>query len=129
MEELTIGQFIISKRAERNISLRAFAKKIDISPVYLCNIEKGRRPLTSTEILDNIANVFLLDKAEKTLLLDLAAKSKDIPIVASDLPAYINENDIVRVALRTAKDIDATDEEWQEFIDKLESRKRKTNGG
>jgi len=129
MEELTIGQFIISKRTERNISLRAFAKKIDISPVYLCNIEKGRRPLTSTEILDKITNVFLLDKAEKTLLLDLAAKSKDIPIVASDLPAYINENDIVRVALRTAKDIDATDEEWQEFIDKLESRKRKTNGG
>ena len=38
------------------------------------------------------------------------------------LTSHINERDIVRVALRTAKDVDATDEEWQEFIDKLEKR-------
>jgi hypothetical protein len=36
------------------------------------------------------------------------------------------ENDIVRVALRTAKDADATDEEWEEFIQKIGSRTRKS---
>jgi hypothetical protein len=35
------------------------------------------------------------------------------------------ERDIVRVALRTAKDVDATDEEWQEFISRLEKRRRR----
>ena len=68
------------------------------------------------------------------MLLDLAAKSKNISTVAADLPEYINERDIVRVALRTAKDVDATDEEWQEFIEKLQKRIEKNadnemNGG
>ena len=42
--------------------------------------------------------------------------------VAADLPQYIAEKDIVRVALRKAKDADATDAEWQEFIERLEQR-------
>ena len=32
------------------------------------------------------------------------------------------ERDIVRVALRTAKEVDATDAEWQEFIDRITRR-------
>ena len=122
MDEQTLGSFITQKRSERDITLRGFAKKVGISPVYLCNIEKGRRPMTSEEILDKIAAILLLSKDEKTLMLDLAAKSKSISAVAADLPEYINERDIVRVALRTAKDVDATDEEWQEFIEKLQKR-------
>lgn len=39
------------------------------------------------------------------------------------------DKDIVRVALRTAKDVDATDEEWQEFIAHLEERRRKIQEG
>lgn len=35
------------------------------------------------------------------------------------------DRDIVRVALRTAKDVEATDEEWQEFISMLEAKRRK----
>ena len=93
MNELTLGKFITLKRAEQNTSLRAFAKKIGISPVYMCNIEKGRMPLTTKEILDKMANALILDKDERTLLLDLAAKSKNIPIVASDLPEYTNEKE------------------------------------
>jgi len=127
MVEQTLGSYITQLRNERDYSLRGFAQKVGISPVYLCNIEKGRRPLTSEEILENMAAVLMLDKQEKALLLDLAAKSKSIPIVAADLPEYINERDIVRVALRTAKDVDATDEEWQEFIEKLQKRIKKSD--
>lgn len=128
MNELTLGSFITRKRMEHDFTLRGFAQKIGISPVYQCNIEKGRRPLTTEDTLEKIANALLLDKEERTLLLDLAAKSKSIPVVASDLPEYINERDIVRVALRTAKDVDATDEEWQEFIERLRAR-IKNDGG
>ena len=35
------------------------------------------------------------------------------------------DRDIVRVALRTAKEVDATDEEWQAFIEMLKARRRK----
>ena len=42
----------------------------------------------------------------------------------SDLPDYIMEKDIVRAALRVAKEVDATDEEWQTFMKMLKERKR-----
>lgn len=120
-EQQTLGSFITLKRTERDKTLRGMAREIGLSPVYLCNIEKGRRPMTAEDTLEKIANVLLFNKTDKAMLLDLAAKSKSI-LVAADLPEYINERDIVRVALRTAKDADATDEEWQAFIDKLEKR-------
>lgn len=61
-------------------------------------------------------------KSEHELLLDLAAKSRNT--VSADLPDYIMEKDIVRAALRVAKEVDATDEEWQTFMKMLKERKR-----
>ena len=43
---------------------------------------------------------------------------------SADLPDYIMEKDIVRAALRVAKEVDATDEEWQTFMKMLKERKR-----
>ena len=80
------------------------------------------QPLNITPNLDKLAAEFLLDKAGYEELLDLAARSRD-QRVSADLPEYIMERDIVRAALRTAKEVDATDEEWQEFIDRLTKRK------
>jgi hypothetical protein len=128
MNEQTFGSYLTQLRIARKISLRGFAQKVGISPVYQCNIEKGRRPMTTEDILEKMAVVLLLDKSEKAQFLDLAAKTKSIPVVAADLPEYINERDIVRVALRTAKDVDATDEEWQEFIEKLQKRIKRDGG-
>jgi predicted GTPase len=64
----------------------------------------------------------------------LLLRQKSSPTVSKDLPKYIMDKDIVRAALRTAKDVDATDEEWQEFITRLERdvvvkfRRRKMRG-
>ena len=43
-------------------------------------------------------------------------------LLSADLPEYIMENDIVRAALRVAKEVDATDEEWQAFMEMLKNR-------
>ena len=118
----TFGSFIMRKREERDHTLRGFARMLGISPVYLSNLEKDRRRDPADEIVDKIAVLLLMSRDEKTEMLDLLAKAKKKPAVASDLPEYINERDIVRVALRTAKDADATDEEWQEFIERLQKR-------
>ena len=122
MAEITFGSFITRKREELDHTLRGFAKMLDISPVYLSNLEKDRRRDPADEIVDKIAALLTMSREEKTEMLDLLAKAKKKPAVASDLPEYINERDIVRVALRTAKDADATDAEWQEFIEKLQKR-------
>lgn len=122
---ITFGEFIKGKRQNKGISLRRLAEQLNISPVYLCNMEKDRNPAPKDDILSRMAQMLVLNDEDTRLLYDLAAKSKSNPTVSKDLPEYIMDRDIVRVALRTAKDVDATDEEWQAFIEMLEARRRK----
>lgn len=122
MEQQTFGGFLKRKRLEKEITLRRFAGMLEVSPVYLCDVEKDRKPAPSNERLTQIAKLLLLEKREIEEMYDLAAMSRSRPAVSNDLPEYIMENELVRVALRTAKDVDATDEEWLEFIEKLKKR-------
>ncbi|MFZ2539232.1 MAG: hypothetical protein WAX04_10075 [Oscillospiraceae bacterium] len=62
----------------------------------------------------------LLSKEDMELMYDLAARSKNT--VSADLPEYIMEKDIVRTALRTAKEHDIDDIEWQDFINRILKR-------
>ena len=120
--EQTFGSFVRECRKARGITLRGLAARLGLSPVYMSNMETDRRAAPTQEHLEKLAKELALDKAGYEQLLDLAAKSKTRR-VSSDLPEYIMERDIVRAALRTAKEVDATDEEWQEFIDRLTKRK------
>ena len=122
MSSKTFGSFLREKRLEKDISLRQFAIKLNLSPVHMSNLENDRRPAPKEEVLQNISKLLLLNQEEIEEMYDLAARSKNAPTVSGDLPEYIMQNDLVRVALRTAKDVDATDQEWQEFIAKLKKR-------
>lgn len=118
------GEYIKKLRLDREITLRRFAAAIGVSPEYECNMEKGRRPAPTPEILQKIIHVLLLNKEETEQLYDLAAQSKNaVNTVPEDLTGFINENRMVVAALRMAKDVDATDKEWQEFMEKLRKRK------
>ena len=124
--EMVFGSFIREKRIETEpyISLRKMAELLDISPVYMSNIETGRNPAPRDDILEALAKLLKLSKPEKELMYELAAKSKNYTAVPGDLPEYISANEYARIALRVAKDVDATDAEWQEFIEKLQKRSK-----
>lgn len=119
--EQTFGSFVRELRMARGLSLRGLAAKLEVSPVYMSNMENDRRPAPAKEKLDHLIEILRLGQRETEQILDLAAKSKTRQ-VSADLPEYIMEKDIVRAALRTAKEVDATDEEWQEFIDRITRR-------
>jgi transcriptional regulator with XRE-family HTH domain len=123
----TFGSFLRQKRLEKSITLRKFASLLGLSPVHMSNLETDRRPAPKSEMLVKIATQLNFDKAEIEEMYDLAARSKVSPTVSNDLPEYIMENDLARMALRTAKDVDATDLEWQEFIEKLRKRSENTH--
>jgi transcriptional regulator with XRE-family HTH domain len=122
MEQQTFGEFLRKKRLRKEITLRGFAIMMELSPVYICDVEKDRKPAPSAVRLKRIAELLGFDEIEIDEMNDLAALSRSRPVVSNDLPEYIMENEIVRVALRTAKDADATDAEWLEFIEKLNKR-------
>lgn len=118
--ELTFGTYLREKRGNQ-FSARELAIKAQMSAMYICDIEKHRRPAPTDELLERLADALkITDAEERAIFYDLAAKSKNT--VSLDLPDYIMEKDIVRAALRTAKECDATDSEWEEFIERIKKR-------
>ena len=121
--EQTFGSFVRERRLSRGISLRSMAAKLELSPVYMSNIENNRRAAPSQEYLERLAMLLQLGKTDREQMLDLAARSRQ-DRVSADLPEYIMDREIVRTALRTAREADATDQEWQDFIDRINRRMR-----
>ena len=42
--EQTFGSYVREKRMARGLSLRGLAAKLEVSPVYMSNMENDRRP-------------------------------------------------------------------------------------
>ena len=125
--EFTFGDYLKERRQEQGLSARELAIKTDISAMYICDIEKHRRPAPTDELLERLADALgITSTEERAAFYDLAAKSKKT--VSLDLPDYIMEKDIVRAALRTAKECDATDKEWEEFIERIRHRTNEGEG-
>lgn len=115
------GEFINKKRVEKKITLRKMADMLGVSAPFLTDVEKDRRNPFDMEKLTQLAKILNLSKEENAQMLDLAGKKRNA--VAPDLPEYIMERDYVSAALRTARDLDAGEEEWNRFVEELRKRK------
>ena len=119
--QITFGEYIVAKRLEKDISLRKMAELLDYSAAYWSEVEKGKKNPPSLDKLQQIAKILSLTDEETTQLYDLAMKKRDT--IPPDIPAYISENEIIKVALRTARDLGADEEDWKRFINDLKERK------
>ncbi|MDD4590019.1 MAG: helix-turn-helix transcriptional regulator [Parabacteroides sp.] len=118
--EQVFGKFIEERRKALGITLRGFAAELDIAPAYMSDIEKGRR-YPPDKKLDDIARILKLEGTDKEKLLDMAALTR-VNTVSPDLPEYIMDKDLARVALRRAKAGNLSDEGWQEVIDLINKK-------
>jgi len=121
MKCANFGEFISQKRIEKKITLRKMADMLGVSAPFLTDVEKDRRNPFDMEKLTQLAHILDLTTEENDLMLNLAGKKRNA--VAPDLPEYIMERDYVSAALRTARDLDAGEEEWKQFIEELKKRK------
>ena len=71
--EQTFGSFVREKRMARGLSLRGLAAKLEVSPVYMSNMENNRRPAPTKEKLDHLIEILGLGQEDIERLLDLAA--------------------------------------------------------
>jgi transcriptional regulator with XRE-family HTH domain len=118
---LNFGDFLQKKRMERQITLRKMAELLGFSAPYLTDIEKDRRNPPEMESLEQISKILNLSEDERAIMFDLAGKKRNA--VAPDLPEYIIERDYVAAALRTARDLDASEADWLRFVEELKNRK------
>ena len=112
--ERSFGEVLHTLREKKDVTLRELARKIEVSAPFLSDVEKGRRAPLTAERLEAVVLALNLDKAEERELYDAAGKQRNT--IAPDLPDYIMEHEYVSAALRTARDLDAGDEEAQRVI-------------
>lgn len=117
----TFGTCLARLREAKDVTLRELARKINVSAPFLSDVEKGRRAPLTAERLEMVVSVLHLSEDEKTDLYDAAGRQRNT--IAPDLPEYIMRHEYVSAALRTARDLDAGEEEWQKFVENLKKRK------
>jgi transcriptional regulator with XRE-family HTH domain len=110
------GAYLKLKRNEKKKSVREFAAEIGVSPGYYGDIESARRTPVDLDFLSKVIMLLNLSGEEERKLYDLAGKDRSM--APPDLTDYINENKIVRDALRAAKK-KANDGDWLTFINSL----------
>lgn len=115
------GEFLKDKRLKAHLTLRAFADKLEISAPYVTDVEKDRRNPFNNDLLEKVATVLHLTDEERTEMYDLAGEKRNE--IAPDIPDYIMQRGYVSAALRTARDLDADEADWQRFVDELKKRK------
>lgn len=119
---LPFGEFVKQRREALGKTIRAFAAEVKMSPAYLCDIENGNRRAPE-RYLENFANALGITKTEElNSFYDLAGVSKNGQ--HSDINGYIETLPSARMALRTAKDNNFTDEDWLELIKYIKSKKQ-----
>ena len=124
----SFGAFITNIRLndERRLRQGDVADKLEMSLSYYSDIEKDyRRPLNAEE-MEIFAELFNLTREEKTTMYDLASqKTNTIP---TDVENYIMEDEngeLARMALRKAKEVNADEKMWKQFIWELEKKQKK----
>lgn len=121
------GNFISKKRKEKEISLRTMAKDLNISVSYLSDLEQGNKlPPNSTK--DNYKDLMMLimdylelsdeEKSNCQLFADNDLVKKGY--VSNDITNYMGQTPLANVALRKAKDLNYSDDDWKKIIEKIE---------
>ena len=120
-QERSFGEVLHLLREKKDVTLRELARKINVSAPFLSDVEKGRRAPLTAERLEAAAQALNLNKEEEQELYDAAGRQRKT--IAPDLPDYIMEREYVSAALRTARDLDAGEEEWRKFVEDLKQRR------
>lgn len=112
-----LGRWITYARELQGITCRHLSQMVGISTAYLSQLERGIRLNPDPQLLLRIAQALSLSPEEATNLFDLYAETTgNLP---PDITEYLNGNSIVQRALRQAREVNATEEDWERFIEQL----------
>ena len=113
------GQFISEQKRKHSLQSNELAEMLNISKGYLSQLEHGKRVCPDQELLIKMIEVFNLNEEERIIIFDLYEKASGK--LSPDIVEYVQSKDIVKKALRAAKAVNATDDEWEMFIDAIKN--------
>jgi len=119
--ELSLGETIRFFRKRKGLSLRELAKNSNVSPIYISELENGKKINPSEEILHRIVKGLDLTQTDMIYLLD--RYSVETGRISPDITEYIINNRLVQIALRVAKEKSASQKDWARFIINIYKKK------
>lgn len=125
-KNMRFGEFIRSKRLKdpRELSLRDVAGVLNMSLSMLSDIEQGRRKPFDDEKIEKFCGYLGLSDEDKALMYDLAAREKrEVPSDIDDIMMHSEIGDMARFALRMSNAGIANEEDWRDFIRKIEEKR------
>ncbi len=124
MDNSAFGIFLKEKRQQNGLSLRALGKQVELSHIYLYNIESGKKAPPNDEMIIRLANALNLDEKSRLLFFDIAAQCKSgidsnncyLPV---DISQYLNENEDARNVIREANQKAINNSFWNDLLKEL----------
>lgn len=120
----TFGIFLKEKRQQNGLSLRALGKYVELSHIYLYNIESGKKAPPSDDVIKRLAYALNLDEKSRLLFFDMAAQCKSsidsnnyyLPV---DISQYLNENEDARNVIREANKNEQHNSFWNDLLKEI----------
>lgn len=116
IDRFSFGQFVRQRREELGMSVRTLAGKLELTPAYISDIEKGNRSAPKSKF-DELRILLLVSEEDATDFADLASATRGYQY--EDINPYLGKTQIARVALRKARDCNIPYQQWQDFIDSM----------
>ena len=110
MEKL-FGNILRKLRLDADAGLREMARLIDKSPGYISDVEQGKVPPPSEEVIVKIAEVL---GADRNLLLKAARK------MDPELSSYVSDAPLAADFLRMTKQKGFNDKDWEKLSQLVE---------
>lgn len=119
--EYTFGKYIRSRREQLGLSCRKLAQKLEMTAVYLSDIESGKRkaPLkvrNGKNYMSNFIQHLQISEEEIPSFYAMAVSTRE---GNPEIAGYLKHNKYALAALHLAKEIHLSDVAWQGFISLL----------
>lgn len=111
------GDYLVLKRKAKGLTIKQLSSLLGISFPYLSDVENSRRNPFPPETLELIPEALGLTEDETCTLYYLAGRDKGT--IAHDIADYVASAPQLQMALRKAKALGITDDEWRQLVDEL----------
>ena len=127
-ENMRFGAFIRAKRIKdpRELTLKDISSVLGISGSLLSDIEQGRRRPFDSERIETFSEYLNLTESDRARLYDLAARETgEVPSDIEDTMMFSPIGDLARHALRLSNEGVVDEDDWREFIRRIEQKRGK----
>lgn len=125
---MRFGEFIRAKRLadSRELTQKDVADRLGISLTLLSDIEKGRRKPFDSAKIETFCAFLGLSDSDRSRMYDLAARETgEVPSDIDDTFMYTDIGDMARHALRLSNEGVVDEDDWREFIRRMEQKRGK----